>query len=348
MMLSYLLERKSFMLYSFYSDLQVLNDLPLVNLDSVVASSEDVDVLLDHWSTYMTDESVRKYNYTTRTKGKKYQHRFGYTLEVLIPHAIQDSEYFDLAHSFMDSLLTKHKKVGWIAERVKRGNGAYLKFTLCLSKRYKSKKEFVLTYEKDIYRDASTGYFTSADNKNAIKVSSAGDVKKVLLTDWSKKIRLFEMSRSEFSDHFIPLLENLLMNAVNKLHNIKKARFLRYIKHKTLYNRRKSCFYNSNIRYFNRLISSFNTKLAYWDKAIYSEAKFYQDAEVISSFRRLKSELRTYTKRGQVTFTFSNREFKFSLNPWINVVSFRQNIEVLERYLDLKLNKFLNTYIFIQ
>ncbi|WP_159649724.1 hypothetical protein [Erysipelothrix aquatica] len=332
--------------YNYYTDIQPLYEVPIFNQETIIASSESMENIESLWKEYMDDETVRRYKYTDREAGKKYEHRFGYTLTILLPQSILLESYSSIAHSVMNELLKTHKKVSWIAEATKQGEGTYITFTLCLAKRYKADKTVKVFYTHDVYKHKTKKHFIKEGHPDAYLTHKAGDLKSEIQTSWSNKIRLFEMEKKEFIDNFIPMLKRVVCRAINKVKKIKTGKYLKYIKHTLLANKKKTVYYNINVRYYNDFVADVNLKLRYWENAIYSGAKYYQEEDLIRDWNALKQRFIAYTRNRKFKLTTSgNRTIKLSLNPWINTVTFRENIQSIHELFDEQLDNILSKYI---
>lgn len=337
---------RALLTYNYYTDIQALYEVPELNKESVIASSESMDSIELLWNEYMSDETIRRYKYTDRENGKKYEHRFGYSMTILLPNSILLESYSSIAHSIMGELLKTHKKVSWIAEATKQGKGTYITFTLCLAKRYKTDKTVKVFYTHDVYKHKTKKHFISADDPNAHLAHKAGDIKSEIQTTWSKKIRLFEMEKSEFIENFIPMLKRIVCRAINKVKKIKTGNYLKSIKHTLLANKKKTTYYNINIRYYNDFVADVNLKLRYWENAIYSDGKYYQDERLIREWNSLKQRFLAYTKNRKFRIdTTGNKVIKLSLNPWINTVTFRENIQSIHELFEKQLDRILLKYV---
>ncbi len=129
--------------FKHYCDLQIIRDLPLINENEIIASSAAIDLIETEWNEYISAGTMARYQYTDRENGKKYEHRFEYTLEKLIPTSLTVDELTQIAQEFMTELLKGGKKGSWIAEIKTRGQGSYLFFTIVLAKKCKNAKEIL-------------------------------------------------------------------------------------------------------------------------------------------------------------------------------------------------------------
>lgn len=334
--------------YNYYTDIVPIYALPTIKQESIVASSEGVEQIEQYWNEFMNDNTIRRYKYTDRENGKKYEHRFGYSMTILIPKGVDVGSYGTIAKNVMKELLVGHKQVSWIAEATTQGKGSYLTFTICLAKKYKKDKTVRVFYSNDVYKHSEKKCFTKASDPNAILVYKKGDVKEEVQTTWSKKIRLFEMEKSEFINNFIPMLKRIVTRSINLVKKIKAGNYLKYIKHVTLEDKRKTIYYNINVRYYNDFIAEANMKLRYWENAIYSDSKYYQDEATLTSWNAFKQKFLGYTHKRTFKYkSSSNNYIKISLNPWINTTTFKENIVTLFDVFEMKLDWFLTKHIYI-
>lgn len=337
---------RALLTYNYYTNIEPLHELPELKKESLVASSDSFETVEEFWKEYMDDETIRRYKYTDREVGKKYEHRFGYSMTILLPNSISVDSYSIIAHSIMNELLKTHKQVSWIAEATTQGKGTYITFTLCLAKRYKNDRTVKIYYENDVYKDRITNRFSKEGKENAYLAHRKGDIKSEVKTKWSKKIRLFEMKKSEFIDNFIPMLKRIVCRAINKVKKIKTGNYLKYIKHSLLANKKKTTYYNINVRYYNDFIADANLKLRYWENAIYSDGKYYQDENLLKDWNALKQRFLAFTRKKKFKINTSGSKFiKLSLNPWINTVAFSENIISIQELFDEQLDNILCKYI---
>lgn len=337
---------KSMYEYRHYFDIQKTYEKPAISEDLVVASSHELSDVLKQWNDYISNHTIRRYKYTERKHGKKYEPRFGYRLEILVPKNFKKCDASIVANVFMDDLLKGFKKVSWIAEYVQYGEGYYLVINMILAKKYKKLIIDTVLYAHDGYRNKHTGGFISKDHPDAVLTYQKGDVKESIETSWSQKIRLFEGSISEFKENIIPMFQSLILKALNSVKKVREKKYLKSIKHKVLKNKLKSHYYNSNIRYYNSFVTEANILLERWETAIYSPAGYYQDSEVVGDWIAFKNRYQTFLENKKFKYKTLSKELKLSINPWINTVRFRENIVTLHEMFLNHLELFLNKHIF--
>lgn len=156
------------------------------------------------------------------------------------------------------------------------------------------------------------------------------------------------MKKKEFIDNFISMLKKNVCRAINKMKKIMIGKYLKYIKRTLLANQKKTVYYNISVRYYNDFVADVNLKQRYWENAIYSGVKYYQGEDVIREYKVLKQRFIAYTKNRKFKVTTaSNRKIKLNLNPWINSVAFRENIQSIHELFDINLDTMLYRYITI-
>lgn len=333
--------------YKTYSHLTPLYDRPSLNEEQYISSSHSLEKVKSIWEQYMDDETIRRYQYEERKNGKKYEHRFGYRLEILIPEGLTKQEKIEVSHFFMKELLKGVKKVSWVCEYIQIKNGHYLNFSILLAKKYNKMIEVKEYYNSDVYRNKYTGGFINKDHQDAKLVANKGDVKKVFNTHWSIKIRLFEMSKNDFINEFIPRIQNIIIKALRQVRKVREVAFLKGIKHVTLDDPKKSVYYNKNIRYFNTMVDELNLELLRWEDAIYSPAKYCHDSETLKQWNHLKGRFKSFTKKKRFKIgTSSSKTYKLSLHPWISCDKYSDNIDSFKNLFYKDLDVFLKKHIY--
>lgn len=331
-----------------YNDLQPLyfeNYEDCLNEYDLVASSHSNS--LDLINEYATDSTINKWDYGTPGK-KVYRNRMGNTLDVLLPMNLGDDKIEMFAIQFMNTLLAGQYFI-WICEKYKKGNAAYLKYTVISSKKYTIPKEVYSKRQSDGFRNSKTGRLCSANHPDAVVAYKKGDKYGVKQLNWSLKKRFFEMTSSQFAEFkanvekaFILTIQSLIKGVNVITHHFKQKKF----KIVGRLNSWENINFNRNIWIYNLEIDRMNRMIDELDRIIYSPAGYYQDSELKQVYENLYYSFRQRLKSGKFRPS-KKRKLTISINPLIPTRIFRENIELLSALFEDEINVFISKYISI-
>lgn len=330
---------------SVYNNLDVIHfkDFEMSSIKNIICQSEKNT--LEVFEQFLIDPTVSKYNYGTPGK-KEYRHRIGYKLTILLPLRMNAVERKTFAEDFMVRLLDNYK-LPWICEEEARGLGTYLNYYVLISRKYHVPKETVIYRESYGYRSSKTGRICKDTDENAVMIYKPGDVYSTRISEWSHKVRFFEMSSEEFEvfKKHIEALFSLVVKEINQNFSIEKKAFT-YKKHKTLGDIKsyKNINFNQNIKYYNSILILMNDRIRWLETMLFSPAKFAQDSLILRAYQEILHKYKARIKNE--TFSYKKR-LKLSINPLIRGDVYKENLFLLYETFENDVEQFINTYISI-
>ncbi len=136
-----------------------------------------------------------KRNYKERENGKTYKHRFGISIEILLPLHIKEESYQPIAKNICD-YLTKDKAfpIPIYVCLVEKGTALFLHFMIFERVLYQELTEIKTYVSKDIYKNKQTKRFCKADNPDAVIHKKKGELLSSHYSFFSNKIDWFFFS----------------------------------------------------------------------------------------------------------------------------------------------------------
>lgn len=326
-----------------YNDLDVIHfkDFELTSIKNILSQSDENTA--DVFKQFLIDPTVSKYKYDTPGK-KEYNHRVGYKLTVLLPLRMNAIERRSFAEDFIARLLGNYK-LPWICEEETKGLGTYLNYYILISRKYNTSKETALYRKSYGYRSSKTGRMCKDTDENALMIYQPGDIYATKISEWSHKVRFFEMSGAEFDifKKHIEALYSLVIKEINQAFSVTKQYFSN-IKHKQVdnLNSYKNINFNKNVMYYNSIMSLMNERIRWLEQMIYSPAKYSQDQELLTSYKNIVYSYKARLKNKKYSY---NKRFKLSINPLIRGDVFKENLYSLYDMFEEDIYQFLKQYI---
>ena len=307
-------------IYNFYYDRYPIRNLITVKQehDAAVYKYAESDHMYQLFNKLDSHTKNKTYNYT------KYQHCLGYCIEVLLPKTIKRADYAEFITTVAAEILTGHK-LPWIAHIVRRGLGLYVVVAVAQRKYHEKPIEIKVLRKASIYRNKVSKLWCNKDDPQAELVHEEGSVKSSYESNWSKKVRLFEMSRAEFNLFRIKL-ENVIRKALVKLNVIvRESNYFKRIKQYSFTNKKgnRLIYVNINVNYYNHIIYEMNHRYNLLYEMVYSPGKFYQEQETITAFYELMRKYKTLLKKRKFKHESG---IKLPFSPYFRSDLFKENI----------------------
>lgn len=319
-MCSYIQEVHDVSIYNFYYDRYPIRSLETIKQehDTAVYKYAVSDTMYELFKDLDSHTKERAYNY------KKYQHCLGYCIEVLLPKTIQRNDYPAFITAVAEEILSGNK-LPWIAHVVRRGMGLYVIIAFAQRKYHEKPIEIKVLREAAVYRNKVSKLWCKEDDPEAELVYEEGSVKSSYTSNWSKKVRLFEMGKEELK-LFRMKIENVVRKALVKLNvMVRESNYFKAIKQYAFTNKKgkRAVYVNVNVDYYNQIIYEMNYRYNFLYETLYSPGKFYQDNETLEAFYQLMRKYKSLL--GKRKFKHESG-VRLSFSPYFRSDRFKENI----------------------
>lgn len=272
------------------------------------------------------------YNYK-QSSNKKYKHRYGISLEILLPHDLDCSYYFDLSKSIIE-YVTKKKdiKLPYYSYLIEKGEGTYLRCIIFEREYHDEPIILEKKTSKDIYINSKTKRYCKPNNPDAVLLKKAGSVLSVKQTNLSNKVTWFYFSNkdknpfdkfqknldgfliSQFITYGVPIMNSFFTQRINmKKYPLNYREGLKRL--------------NKFLKYIDKRINELED-----NTLVDAEQDFITSTDYIELCQYVHFYIYPQIKKLCEIETNSEREFSLIVGNYINLAipSFKQKIDDIE------------------
>lgn len=157
----------------------------------------------------LTDEGLPSFKYKKREQGKTYQHRFGVSIEILLPNDFNMQYKLDITKDLLRFIIKDEAvQVPVYVTLLEKGKGKYIHFSIFERVYYEDLTPIYKFVTKNIYKNRYTNRICKKSDPDAVILRQKGDILSTRYSHFSNKVEWFyfgKTTKNNFQDFKIEL-----------------------------------------------------------------------------------------------------------------------------------------------
>lgn len=157
----------------------------------------------------LNDDGLPSFKYKKREQGKTYQHRFGVSIEILLPEDFNMDYQLDITKDLLSFFIKDESvQIPVYVTLLEKGKGKYLHFSIFERVYYKELTPIYKLVAKDIYKNKYTNRICKRNDPDAVILRRKGDIQSTRYSHFSNKIEWFyfgKKTKNNFQDFKVEL-----------------------------------------------------------------------------------------------------------------------------------------------